>query len=120
LTPSQLYCATVPDGPHCRWGGGSWQRIEAQNKAALREHFRKQAAECLIQPHHPPVNVRGGYEFPNAPKIDLDQKAARTPARESNRTTFSDDLAIPEFLRRAPAGFACGGSAHRPPKPGAL
>jgi hypothetical protein len=35
LTASQLHCATVPDGPGCRWEGGAWARAEAASKAAL-------------------------------------------------------------------------------------
>ena len=71
LTPTQLHCATVPDGPNGRWEGGELERLETRNKARLREHFRKQAAKCLIQPYHPPVNILGGYKFAGAPAIDL-------------------------------------------------
>ena len=35
LSPSQLHCSTVPDGPGGRWAGGEFRRIEAKNKAAL-------------------------------------------------------------------------------------
>jgi hypothetical protein len=57
LSPDQLHCATVPDGPD--WEGGPHQRIEAQNRALLREHFRKRAAECLIRPLSKRLFVRG-------------------------------------------------------------
>ena len=103
LTPSQFRCAAVPDGP-CgpdglpRWEGGACER----NKAMLRAHFRKKAAECLIQPHHPPVNVLGGYKFPNAPVVNL------TPVEPAPMPTTNplypkpgtDPLEIPDFLRR--------------------
>ena len=36
-TPSQLHCATVPDGPSLSWSGGEYERIEAKNRAALKE-----------------------------------------------------------------------------------
>ena len=36
LSPTAFYCATVPDGPGCKWEGGSFERIEAQNRAALK------------------------------------------------------------------------------------
>jgi hypothetical protein len=71
LTPAQLHCATVPDGPNGCWEGGEFERLEAKNMAALRKHFAKQAEKCLLQPHHPPVNIVGGYKFPGAPAIDL-------------------------------------------------
>jgi hypothetical protein len=33
----------------------------------LKTRFAKLANQCLIQPHHPPVNIVGGYRFPDAP-----------------------------------------------------
>jgi hypothetical protein len=48
ITANQYHCAIVPDGPDCGWEGGEFERVEARNKARLREHFRKQAAKCLI------------------------------------------------------------------------
>ena len=36
ISPNALRCATVPDGPGCKWDAGSFERIEAQNRAALR------------------------------------------------------------------------------------
>jgi len=39
LTPNQFHCATVPDGPGCQWEGGSFERIEAKNRAALKSHI---------------------------------------------------------------------------------
>jgi hypothetical protein len=35
LSPSQLHCATVPDGPGGSWKGGEYRRIEAKNRTAL-------------------------------------------------------------------------------------
>jgi hypothetical protein len=49
-----LAAATIPDGPD-----GNYERIEAQNRAALRAHFAKLAKDCLIQPHRPPINILG-------------------------------------------------------------
>jgi hypothetical protein len=46
LTPNQLHCATVTDGPDCQWEGGEFERIEAKNRRALEAHFAKlKAAE---------------------------------------------------------------------------
>ena len=39
LRPSAFHCATVPDGPGCKWEGGSFARIEAKNRAALKSHI---------------------------------------------------------------------------------
>jgi hypothetical protein len=73
-SPSQFHCATVPDG-------GAYKRIEAENRAMLKAHFAKLAKECLIQPHHPPVNIVGGYRFADAPAIGfppaVDQRRQR-------------------------------------------
>jgi len=33
LSPSQLHCGTVPDGPNGQWEGGQYRRIEARNWA---------------------------------------------------------------------------------------
>ena len=43
LTPSQFHCATVPDGEivdgKLTWDGGSYERIETQNRRLLDQHF---------------------------------------------------------------------------------
>jgi hypothetical protein len=36
LTPNQLHCATVPDGPHCQWADGECEQTEAKNRAAFK------------------------------------------------------------------------------------
>ena len=35
LSPSQLHCATAPDGPGGCWKGGEYRRLEAKNQAGL-------------------------------------------------------------------------------------
>jgi hypothetical protein len=45
LTPSQLHCATVPDGPGCQWKGGAFERIEAESRKILDEHFAAMATD---------------------------------------------------------------------------
>lgn len=35
LSATAFRCATVPDGPNLGWAGGSWTRIEAENRKAL-------------------------------------------------------------------------------------
>jgi hypothetical protein len=98
LTPDQLRAATVPDGPNGQWKGGEFERIEVKNRAMLKAHFAKQAKECLIQPHHPPVNIVGGYRFPAAPAVDLSPvKPASFKSAPVEIT--GDGLDIPKFLR---------------------
>jgi hypothetical protein len=70
LTPSQVHCVTVPDGPNGQWKGGEFERIEAKNQAPLKAHFAKLARDCLMQRHHPPVNIDGRDRFPGASEID--------------------------------------------------
>ena len=101
--------AIVPDGPDCAWEGGEYRRLQARDRARLREHFRKLADQCLIQPHHSPVNILGGYRFPNAPAVDL----SPLPSID-DRPIPSDwkpcvpsalivgDHSVPDFLRRLP------------------
>jgi hypothetical protein len=101
LTASQFHCATIADGPNCEWKGGEYQRIEARNRALLREHFRRLGAKAQIQRHHAPVNVVGGYRFPGAPDIDLMSPIATAPAPTPTASAvIGDGLDIPGFLLR--------------------
>jgi hypothetical protein len=101
LTPNELHCATVSDGSDCQWKGGEYERLEAKNRAALKKHFAELAKQCLIQPHHPPVNMLGGYRFPDAPTIDLSPLPTNdTPMRLDWRpcspiVPVADDAASP-------------------------
>ena len=61
ISPEALHCATVPDGPDCKWDGGSYERTEAQNRRLLKAHFAKLAEKALIQPGDMPVNLLGGF-----------------------------------------------------------
>lgn len=101
LSRSALHCATVPDGKDRQWNGGEYERIEAKNRAALRAHFAKLAKHCLIPPHHPPVNVLGGYRFPGAPVVDLAPiTRSFLPRANDNAVSHDGSLDIPAFLRR--------------------
>jgi hypothetical protein len=42
-----------------------------RDRRRLREYFRKLGAQCLFQRDTAPVNIVGGYRFPDAPKVDL-------------------------------------------------
>jgi hypothetical protein len=62
ISPDALHCATVPDGPGGSWGSGSVERIEAQNRRALKAHFAKLDEKAAIQRQHMPLNILGGYQ----------------------------------------------------------
>ena len=58
----------------------------------------------LVKRHSAPVNLVGGYRFPNAPAIDL-SPIGRTMAPVAADAaaliaTIDDDLTIPDFLKR--------------------
>jgi hypothetical protein len=88
LSPSQLHCALV---------GAKEVFAEVHHKN--RPHWRKHNANALIQPHHPPVNILGGYKFPNAPDVKLHEEKnshlslTALPKPDGN-------LEIPDFLKR--------------------
>jgi hypothetical protein len=67
-----------------------------------RGYWAESAKTALIQPHHPPINVLGGYRFPDAPQIDLRLAEPKEPAKALSTLTarIPDDLTIPDFLRR--------------------
>ena len=80
------------------------------DREVLRENFRTNAkfwnAAALIGPNDPPVNILGGYKFPNAPRPEPTHKttASRRFAVEALRALKSDHrrsvLSIPTFQRR--------------------
>jgi len=90
LTPNQFHCAII----------GGAEAIKANDRANAR-HWRE---HCLIEPHHPPVNVVGGYKFPDAPVVDLAPVPApiepHTSAPNPYLAQIPDDLSIPSFLKR--------------------
>jgi hypothetical protein len=80
LTPDQLHCATIPDGPNGRWEDGFHQRVEAQNKDLLREHFRV----ARVKPANTIIGAVVSRWEPCSPASPI-----------------MDDLSIPAFLKRA-------------------
>jgi hypothetical protein len=68
---------------------------------------------CLIKRNDPPVNILGGYRFPDVPGIDLSPiELVSAPTMPVSATddaaagliaTIPDDLSIPPFLDRRPA-----------------
>ena len=53
LSPLQLYCGLV----------GAKEAV-AESNQKNRPYWRKHNAKALIQPHHAPVNILGGINFP--------------------------------------------------------
>jgi len=92
-TASVFHCATI----------GGAEAIRANDRANA-QHWRE---HCLIKPHHPPVNVVGGYKFPDAPVVDLAPVPVsiepQTSAPNPHRAQIPDDLSIPPFLKRGTA-----------------
>ena len=62
ISANALHCATVPDGPGGSWGSGSVERIEAQNRRALKAHFAELSEKAAVQRQHMPLNILGGYQ----------------------------------------------------------
>jgi hypothetical protein len=71
LSPSVLHCATI-------------NSEEVLRQSAIN-NLKFWNAGARIQPHHPPVNILGGYKFPAAPDIDLG-----APAESSTLNRSSD------------------------------
>ena len=85
LTPSQLHCGLV---------SAKEAVVEADQKH--RAGWRKHNAKALI---HPPVNIVGGYKFPNAPDVKLREE--KKPDCSPTALPEPDaNLEIPDFLKR--------------------
>jgi hypothetical protein len=80
----------------------SAEYLEARRKAAWHA-----ARAAQIKRRHPPVNVLGGYRFPDAPAIDMSPIEPPPEWAIPSRWKPTGDGAgledIPEFLRRDPA-----------------
>jgi hypothetical protein len=74
---------------------------------AIADELRERAAKCLIQPHHPPINILGGSEFPGVGLIDPPKTAhTQLPIRSdwapvNPVNPVAGDLVIPDFLKRS-------------------
>jgi hypothetical protein len=97
LTPSQLHCATVPDGPDGRWEGGEFYRIEAKNRAALKaaEQAEIEANGYFTDPEWREVISPDGVKC-FVTRFATPQKQ---PRRKQASPLIPDDLSIPAFLR---------------------
>jgi hypothetical protein len=105
LTASQLHCATLPDGEIMdgkpTWGGGSYERIEAQNRRLLERHFAetKTAEEAEIE-----ANGYFTWREVISPDGVLCYVTRFRPLAKnvsgSGQRPIPDDLSIPPFLDR--------------------
>ena len=94
---------------------------QVKQGTAVDEHLRKAARKAVFKRTTPPVNIGGGYKFPNAPIIDLSpevEAAASATAAPVSRVDLliPDDLSIPEFLKR-PLPAAPRPAAEEAPAP---
>jgi hypothetical protein len=94
-----LHCATVPDGPDCKWEGGFYERTEAQNRRHLKAHFAKaekieRGVEWAIAVNSKPITW-----FATPPGVTTAPK--RVVTSDELISQIPDDLTIPDFLRRA-------------------
>jgi hypothetical protein len=91
LTPSQFHCALVG-------AGAAVEAVRRSNARYWREANAAAEARCLIKHDSAPVNVAGGYRFPDGRAIDLRPTALF--ASEPHVVVTGDGLDIPDFLRR--------------------
>ncbi len=93
LTAPQLHCALV----------GACEAIEATGRTNARYWREANAgaeARCLIKRDSAPVNITGGYRFPDAPTVDL---RPASPAGTKRHVVPGNGLDIPDFLRQSAA-----------------
>jgi hypothetical protein len=95
ISLSALHCAT------CKWEGGSFERIEAENRRALKAHFVEQARRERAE-----VAADGEFADPDWREVISPDGARclvtrfREVSPKSERPPIPADLTIPEFLRR--------------------
>jgi hypothetical protein len=77
---------------------GTASRVDRNN----RDFCCEGNAAALIQRHHAPLNVIGGYKFADAPLIDIGSAGPITGNIPSPPPVPADGdvLAIPDFFRR--------------------
>jgi hypothetical protein len=93
LSPTSFRFATLPlDDPA--------DRVSRVNRGYWKEARRTAEERGGIKRHHPPVNILGGYKFPDAPAIDL--RALASPPASAPSPIVGDGLDIPDFLLRRP------------------
>jgi hypothetical protein len=108
LTPGQFHCATIADGADSKWTEGKLERIEAQNRRSLEQHFDaldKAAVEsdfCDVCGRDDDLtDYRTAKAWATTCRDCRAKQAGEVaPAVKALVATISDDLSIPQFLRR--------------------
>lgn len=108
LTPAQLHCAKVPDGPDRQWTEGKLERIEAQNRRLLEAHFDaldRAAVEsdfCNVCGRDDDLmDYRAAKGWATACRDCRAKRGAEVaPAVKALIATIPGDHTIPKFLQR--------------------
>jgi hypothetical protein len=85
LTRRSFNAATVPDGPDGQWKGGTFERIEAENRRLLERHFAQLSTAIAIAAIEAAKTTTGIVD---------------TATTDRLIASFPADLSIPEFLKR--------------------
>jgi hypothetical protein len=80
--------------------------VERSNRTTNRQHRRAAGTAALIQRDTMPVNIVGGYKFPNAPQIEL--TAGDPQSRQNPTLAIADGDDLPAFLDRRPGAYRVG------------
>jgi hypothetical protein len=101
ISPQSLHYATVPDGPNRQWKGGAFERIEAENRRALKqaEEAEIEANGYFTDPDWKEVTSPDGVRCFVTRFREQKQRPGNIPA-----APLPADLSIPEFLLRIHAG----------------
>jgi hypothetical protein len=90
ISPNALHCATVPDGPGGSWGSGSVERIEAQNRRALKAHFAELSEKVAVQRQHMPLNIQGHQPTYRVLKLGPEKTLDEIRDRVASGVPFDD------------------------------
>jgi hypothetical protein len=106
ISPEAFHCATVPDGAGTRWKRGSFEHIEAANRAALKAHFAKlkaaEEAEIAANGDFTDLEWRE-HVIPDGVRCLVTRfhpAPIKKPITVEPVADWLDDLSIPAFLRR--------------------
>jgi len=118
LGPTSLRLASLPLDPEF---AARIARANSHYFEALKKSKRAAARKALIKRHHAPVNVLGGYQFSDAPVMDLSPTDLpsewATQSRWQPTGAGADVPDIPDFLRREPVSAVTPTIAAKEPLP---
>jgi hypothetical protein len=72
--------------------------VERSNRATNRRHWCAAGTAALIQRDTMPVNIVGGYKFPNAPRIELLAGDPQSPQNPTLAIANGGDLPLDRRL----------------------